>query len=336
MKLTILFSIFPIFFILSCASAKSENLGTENNACYEDKTCNKGLMCKYGKCIKDKCYDIECKNWESCNDRNGKCELKEGKCNQNEECKSGEVCDENTHECKKFDPCESNPCLFKEEANYCETDPDNPSKYRCILSPCSSRPCENDNLRICRPFKEDGKWHYECICKENYKENEEGNCIPDCRENCKEKNMTCEDYNDNPTCTSYDTYENCSDVSETIEFPGVWIGTTEGKDDDYSAETCSMDIHTPGYDTVYMIDTDKFNEDIKIILNTFDEAAYDANISLYTLDESCSLCQDISTDEDKFKKTLTLPQYSGIHYIVVDSQTDIPFDYTLKIEEVTQ
>ena len=50
-------------------------------------------------CIKDKCKNVECEDWEVCKQADGKCGVKYPNCYTGDDCKDNETCDILTHEC---------------------------------------------------------------------------------------------------------------------------------------------------------------------------------------------------------------------------------------------
>ncbi len=58
----------------------------------------------------DKCKDVTCDEWQSCNTLNGNCETKESRCSNNGECSGSQICDINHNCVNPIDPCEGQSC----------------------------------------------------------------------------------------------------------------------------------------------------------------------------------------------------------------------------------
>ncbi len=96
--------LFLIIFVVSCAETTkntSSKPGILGGKCFENNTCNEGLICDHDKCIEDKCFNKQCgDNWLECNDKTGECDkLKSGFCAVNTDCntEANETCNSEHH-----------------------------------------------------------------------------------------------------------------------------------------------------------------------------------------------------------------------------------------------
>ncbi len=95
----------------------------------------------------NKCKDVVCNNWESCSEKNGLCEIKEGMCNSNFECES-EYCNNHICEellCNEWEFANNGICMLKEDK--CNSTVDcsnkicNTTTHDCIIYPCINQNC---------------------------------------------------------------------------------------------------------------------------------------------------------------------------------------------------
>ncbi len=344
----ILLFIFSLYFV-SCASASSKNIGNENEVCFEDKTCNQGLICVYDKCVEDKCLKVECDKWVSCNPQNGKCDiLNEGFCLKDTDCntKANEYCD-NHHKCvvQEVNPCDDEPCKDNTEGKIKCVKYSNDDGYICMepenSNKCEPNPCKDEDRQGLTKCVLDGPAEegYYCTCEDDYVF-QDGQCIISCDENCEEKNMTCQVFHNRAQCIGGIGAESCiAEQMVKINASGVWIGTTDEKDSNYEAY-CDGTTILKGGDLVYSLKIYEDNTSVSLTLEFNDENASLALPSLAVFNENCKLLDNslaenvcVIANEDDTKISLdferTIP---GIYYIVIDSVNNVTFDYALIVD----
>ena len=121
-------------------------------------TCIAGYKPQGLKCIEDnKCEGSTCAEWKPCNPIDGSCVLSNGRCDSDNDCITGQVCDDN-HSCiTPNDPCEGQlcsghgTCFVNNDGNaQCNCDITNhyyPSGLNC-LNPCDGETCSGNGSCI--------------------------------------------------------------------------------------------------------------------------------------------------------------------------------------------
>ena len=155
-----------------CEVKIEHETGTENGNCYANSTCNENLICSTEKiCVVDLCLNNNCKEWETCNDSSGNCDLNSDRCATNGDCLDGKSCSSSTHVCyNPANPCENidcgenGACINDNSSPKCSCSTgynDNNTNLTCTESCIASDCIPNGNC-------DDSKEEKLCICDTGY------------------------------------------------------------------------------------------------------------------------------------------------------------------------
>ncbi len=73
--------------------------------------CDNGFHLDGLNCIEDdKCLNVSCDDWKSCNSDNGLCELNSNRCDSLSDCSDNKICDSNHNCINESDPCDEVAC----------------------------------------------------------------------------------------------------------------------------------------------------------------------------------------------------------------------------------
>jgi glycosidase len=147
--------------------------------------------------VDEACADIECDEWEFC--ENGSCHVKQGRCSENSDCQSNK-CNMETHKCEYTGPCEGITCnnhgeckegagygsgygssygsgsSYQSDGIYCDCEngyrPENVGETpTCVNENCSLECGDNSYCDI------DGSGNEYCKCIDGFEKDENDNCI---------------------------------------------------------------------------------------------------------------------------------------------------------------
>ncbi len=217
----ILFLLIVVLFTFSCGNDKpDEKYGKENEACYQDQTCDSGLLCVSSICIVNKCTDITCEEWEECSPSVGVCSVRAGRCNNSNDCDNATCNSE--HRCVSDDICSSENCsnhgtckvLNDKAVCVCvEGYNNNENVLECVVN--SGDPCEGINCSghgVCK----NNTGEAICDCADDYEVSADKlHCdliiVNPCEDVDCDNHGSCAPSNGSALCTCADDYEVSAD-----------------------------------------------------------------------------------------------------------------------------
>ncbi len=180
---------------------------------------------------RNKCMEIECGEWQECNQKNGECEAKIGRCDDDTDCVDPQICDDghvcvdDTDLCKNLNCPEHSECIIDNNLAKCECDDGyHLDGLQCIKDDDLCQVVVCDDWNICNPGTgqcgpREGRCNEQADCSESQFCDLTHTCI----ENpCNGKDCAghgrCEVINEEATCICEDGYEgafdNCYDIDE--------------------------------------------------------------------------------------------------------------------------
>lgn len=232
-----------LLLIYSCSETKEikdvcKNINCSNKGICKTETltgnpfcdCDEGFKAKELECVtfESNCTDVVCEDWKVCQESTGKCVLKEGRCEENIDCKENERCDytlnciDSTNEC--FDVlCSFNGfCNVENNVPVCtcyEGFEQSEDKKDCVdIDECLTNNVSCGENQICTNYI----GYFSCDCISGYKFDDSGICkeLNECLDgshNCNQY-AYCENTIGSFTCQCYSGFTgdgiNCEDINE--------------------------------------------------------------------------------------------------------------------------
>jgi len=226
--------------------------------------------------------------------------------------------------CKEEDGCFTIETLICGAGEHCEKTEAN--GLECVQTTCDNE-CEEDDI-TCRTsdegysliesckFFSDGCYKYDV----------------DTAINCSVLNMECSVYHGDTQCIGGNGSSRCDDDVVEILTSGTWVGTTQGKGNDYDGCNGKMD----GYDVVYSIIIEE-GSNLRLVLEKISGDSIWRDIAVYLVKEDCYNFNFCEEEDDDKKAILDLENMqAGLYHIIIDSDAyanlNKYFDFELTVD----